>query len=99
MASKDRKQITEGALLKRINRALAKEGRRVKTTRPIYDRDSGPHYDSNVGRHFVIDVDRNFVIETDVDLVDLGRGLGVLKAREYVHDEDREDVIGDEQTT
>lgn len=88
------KQITEGALLKRINRALAKEGRRVKTSRPTYDGGNGPYYHSDLGRHYIVDIDRNLLIEPDVDLVDLGRDrLKVMKTWEYIDDEDRPDII------
>lgn len=78
--------VSESALIRRINRKLAHEGRmghRLRKARVHVDRHSGYAYeDSNVGRFFVIDIASNFILATHCDLEGLGRELQVLDANE-----------------
>jgi len=89
MATKQRKvQISERALIARINRKLTKDGdQRLKTARGFWDRNRGHWYpDSNLGRHYIIDINRNFIIGTGVDLEALGREMEVLNGWEELAD-------------
>lgn len=69
--------ITINALVKRINRRLAHEGQKLRTTR-------GAQMLVDVGEHYVIDVDGNYVIDKFVDVEELACQLGVLRRREQV---------------
>lgn len=69
--------VTTGALIKRVNRRLVKEGRKLLTTR-------GARMIASVGSHYVIDVNRSFVVDKYVDVEELARQLGVLRPREQV---------------
>lgn len=62
--------ITHGALVKRINRRLAHDGQRLRTTR-------GVRMFLDVGDHYVIDVDGNYVVDKFVDVEELAHQLGV----------------------
>ncbi len=66
------KTITEQALIKRINRALAKQYESVRRCRE--DSRAFGYY----GTYYVLDTWRNSPIATHVDLESLGRELGVL---------------------
>jgi hypothetical protein len=72
-------EITKRALVQRINRRLAKQDyqEKIEACRSSRDR-------HNVGDFYRIDLNRNAVIGTHVDLDELGRELGVLKAWEAV---------------
>lgn len=64
--------ITQNALMKRINRALAKEGERLTVTR-------GERWRSELGDFYVLDVNMNAVVAKHCDPEKLGRELGVLR--------------------
>jgi hypothetical protein len=65
------RQISEGALIKRINRKLKPEYKQVRTAR-------GFNMEQNYGHFYVLDLYRNMVDCGDVDLQELGRELEVL---------------------
>jgi hypothetical protein len=62
--------MTIDALVKRINRRLAREGQQLRTTR-------GAQMLLDVGRHFIEDARGSFVVERGVDVQELARQLGV----------------------
>jgi hypothetical protein len=64
--------ITECALIQRINRKLKPDWKQLRTAR------IGGRLESNVGRYYVLDIYRNTVVETHVDPEYLGRELAVL---------------------
>lgn len=64
--------ITTSALVKRINRRLARVGQRLRTTRGI-------QMLLDVGEYYVIDVSGNFIVEKFVDIEQLAQRLGVLR--------------------
>jgi hypothetical protein len=59
-------QVSEHALLKRLNRAMAKEGYTVRKAR-------GPRAELDVGRFYVVNTTFNVMAGKDVDLEDLAR--------------------------
>ena len=70
-------EVSEQALLKRINRVLAKRGQRVRRPRNQRARvDLGPYY--------VQDFKRNWIVATDIDLEGWGRDLDCLSSGETV---------------
>jgi hypothetical protein len=71
--------VGEHALIQRINRALAKEGEKLKKARTV-------RVSTSVGDFFIVDLQRNVVAYPDVDLEDLGRELKVLKPYEHFAD-------------
>ena len=71
------KVVTEQALVKRINRALATEGRKIRKSRPQRGY-------CELGEYFEVDVNRNFVTSMHVDIEAWGRELEVLKPGESV---------------
>ena len=73
-----RVRVTLRALIGRINRKLAKEGRagkRLFTARS---------WSVDTGHYYVVDLDRNVIEYTVGDPVELARELGVLRAWEEV---------------
>jgi hypothetical protein len=70
-------QITERALIQRINRKLAKDMEQLKTART-------ESVERDVGKYFVLDLHRNAIIQTNVDPEELGRKIEVLQAWEEV---------------
>lgn len=66
-------QISRRALFQRINRALARESKQLRTHR------AGP---APSGRYFVVDLDRSCIVNRDVDLVKLARELDLIKGYE-----------------
>ena len=66
------KAVTTDALVKRINRRLAHDGQRLRTTR-------GERMIAAVGERWVQDTRRSFVVERDVDVEELAQRLGVLR--------------------
>lgn len=64
-------QVSERALMQRINRVLAKDGERLHKRRG-----AGHHQDT--GDFYIIDIRRNFLAQKDVDIETLGRKKGVL---------------------
>jgi hypothetical protein len=71
-------RISERALFARINRALSKDGTRLRKTRP------GSRESLNLGQYFAVETHYNIVANRFVHLEELGRELGVLKASEGV---------------
>jgi hypothetical protein len=61
-------EVSQRALLGRLDRTLRKEGQRIRA-----DRRGG------TVKHIVIDTKRRVIVETDVDLEKLARKLKVLK--------------------
>ena len=74
--------ITRRNLFQRVNRALAKKGRRLRTHTV---RQTG-----TPGAVFVVDVKRRRVISTQQDLEQLGYQLGVLEDFEEVEQIDED---------
>lgn len=72
--------VTMRALLQRINRALEKDGRVLKTTR-------GQRAEIELGRFYTIDARRHVVVDKDVDPEALARKLGALKRYEHLEDD------------
>lgn len=73
--------VTTRALFTRINRKLAHEGRRLYKSRgKIFESGDGSYYDPE---HYLVD-DDGCVEDIHVDIVKLGRELGVLGDDEYV---------------
>lgn len=70
--------LSTNALIKRINRKLASDWRRVCTARV------GSRLESGVGRYYVLNTHRNDVVDTHVQLETLGRELGLLRDCERV---------------
>ena len=70
-------KVSAGALLKRINRKLAREGQKLKATR-------GERCRIDLGDHYVTDVCRNILVLHHVNPAALGRKLGVLQEWEVV---------------
>ena len=69
--------VTVRALVQRINRNLAKDGRALHAAR-------GERARLDVGDFYVIDVSVNGVVKTNVDPEAMGREMGVLQAWERV---------------
>ena len=74
------KQITvsESALLRRINRKLAHDDRKVRKARGFYDGNIGPYFNTDTGEFYMINVSRNFIICGGLDLETEARELGVM---------------------
>jgi hypothetical protein len=71
----NRRTITENALIKRINRKLAPDGKKLRTARSM-------SVELAVGRYFIFDIYRNFIEVPNIDIEAEGRKLGVLQTRE-----------------
>jgi hypothetical protein len=63
--------VSPGALVRRINRALADQGERLKTTR-------GDRWRGDLGDYYVVDLNLNAIVGQHVDLEEFGRELKVL---------------------
>jgi hypothetical protein len=74
--------ITERALLQRVNRALADEGKAVSRPRGK-PRADGP---GPLGAFFMVDVKKKDVVQRNVDLVKLAKKLGAIKDYEELAD-------------
>lgn len=72
--------VSQRAIMARIKRALAKEGKALKISRSHMERE---HY----GDAFVIDLGMTQAVKAHVDLKELALELGVLKAYEEMTDE------------
>jgi hypothetical protein len=72
--------ITARALLQRINRALADEGKVVNRPRGRPQTD-GP---GDLGAYFMVDLKKKTVVEKNVDLVKLAKKLGAIKDYEQL---------------
>ena len=75
--AKQKVAVSERAIFQRINRKLHQDGEMLKTSR-------SERVEQQVGRYYVVDIRRNFIARRDVDLIALGRELGVLKPWEAV---------------
>jgi hypothetical protein len=76
MTHKPKKLLAEQALLARINRRLRPKGKMVRKCpkhSPIY---------YELGDYYLLDSGMNLLLRSDVNLIELGRDLGVLKARD-----------------
>jgi hypothetical protein len=71
--------VTMRALIQRINRKLAKEGKALKAAR-------GESARQQMGNYYVIDVNQNFLVRDHVDPEAEGRDLGVLQPWESVEE-------------
>jgi hypothetical protein len=65
------------ACIKRVNRALAHQDRKIHTTR-------GDRWRSTLGDYYIRDVYGNVIIDTDINPVTFARSLGVLRPGETV---------------
>ena len=65
-------QVSERALIARINRKLSASGwERLRTSR-------GAQMEQNVGRHYILDLSHDVVIQTHVNIENLARELGTM---------------------
>lgn len=71
--------VTRRALTQRINRALKKDARMLKTPRG--------EARNELGNYYVLDLNRNRVVEKHVDVEAMGRALGVLQKFEALSSE------------
>lgn len=71
--------VSESALIKRINRKLRSSGswEQLRTSRSA-------QLEQNVGRHYMLDIYRNLVTQTGLDVETVARDLGVLHELEHV---------------
>ena len=69
--------VSRQAVIKRINRALAKEDEALRTTR-------GDRWRIDLGDHYLLNLRTNAIAATHVDPEELGRELGVLKRWEHL---------------
>jgi hypothetical protein len=69
--------VTRPALIARVNRALHKQGERLKKTR-------GERAIQQLGEYYIVNFSGNYPADTDVDPEQVGRDLGVLKRWEKV---------------
>lgn len=72
------KNVSSHALIARINRKLAHDHQRLCKCR---ERSRLRH---DVGEYYLLDTYRNAIANYNVDVVNLGRELGVLHEREVV---------------
>lgn len=72
-------EVSEDALIKRINRKLKSSGtwEQVRTSR-------GQQLTQNLGRHYLLDVFRNMIGDHHIDIEDLARELGVMRPLEQM---------------
>jgi hypothetical protein len=68
--------ISERALVQRVKRQLAKDGKRLCSAQPLQR--------AELGAWFIVDTGSGYVSEKNIDLVKLARKLGVLKSWEQV---------------
>ena len=69
--------ISEHALMQRINRILKNDMRQLKKTH-------GKRTRRDVGDYYILDYNRNIIKETFVDIEKLGRRLKVLNTNEHL---------------
>jgi hypothetical protein len=72
--------ISERALFQRIDRKLRLSGKKLGTSRTT-------QMETSVGRHYIIDMQRNSISRKSVDLIELGRELGVIQPWEKLEGE------------
>lgn len=73
---KSKVQVSERALVARIRRVLARHGQTLRRCR-VDAMDF-----CNLGTYYTVDISLNCIVQKDVDIVALGRELGILKAWE-----------------
>lgn len=73
--------VAERALLARVNRRLAKDGKTLRRNRPT------DACFKELGRFTLIDTGRGAVVEHHVDLETLARQLGVLESWEEIQND------------
>ena len=73
--------VSERALFQRINRLLAKSGRKVMRSRSPRQREA-------VGSLYTVDTKRKVVVQTHVDLAALGKELGCFNNWECIVEKD-----------
>jgi len=71
-------EVSDRALMARINRKLAKEGQKLKKTQPT------SKWASELGEFYIVDEKLNTIDATHVDLEKLASELSVLKAGERI---------------
>jgi hypothetical protein len=76
-------QVSERAVLQRLNRKLQSQNLRVKKARGFYA-DGVYHENSNLGRYYVINVGKNSLSDSHVRLEALGRDEGCLAPWEEI---------------
>jgi hypothetical protein len=72
--------VTERALIKRINRRLARDGEKVR-------KNSNPRHLMDLGWYYVVDVWNNWFVASHVNLEQLGREVGALAEWEALSDD------------
>lgn len=72
--------VTRRALLARVNRILAKEGRAFRVSRSHGEL-------SNLGEAYILDTYKNSPVYLNVNLKDMAEELGAIKAFEELADE------------
>ncbi len=75
--------VSKPALIKRINRRLAKEGRLGYQLK----KDRGYRWRSSLGEYYVLDINRNFIVRTHVNLEAYGNEIGALEPYEELVEE------------
>jgi hypothetical protein len=70
------RSVSEGAIIARVNRVLAKNDQVIRKARPAHTVELGQYYGQSV--------QTGLILEKDVDLQVLARELGVLRATEAV---------------
>ncbi len=79
--------VPVGALMKRINRVLVKDGEQLHRSRGFYHQGQGPYFDSNFGEFYILDIGSSYLMGAHLNLEGLGRELGVLRRWESLSDE------------
>ncbi len=74
--------VSRRAVYQRCDRALAKDGQRLRTTRP------GTRAEADLGAHYIVDINGNFIVGHHVDLAALAAELQVLEPWETIEDEE-----------
>lgn len=69
-------KVSERALVQRLNRKLAKDGKFIKTN-------SAPGY-LGLGKYYLIDWNRSQIVQTDCRVCELAAEYKVLKSEEEV---------------
>lgn len=85
-STKQKRQVSERALVARINRKLAKSNQQLRRIRVTWD-GSKMYVDSNLGRYYLVNEEKNYVVRTHVDVEALGQEVGVLKGWEQLASE------------
>lgn len=78
----ERRPVSLGAIIARVNRKLAQDGEKLRTARSQAERT-----EVHMGHYYVIDIDRNAVLRGNIDPEALARELGVMSSAEKVAQE------------